>query len=304
MKENKIEKIRYAGWENCYRLKNRLVEVIATADVGPRIIRYAFLNEENEFGEYKSELGRIGDKEWLAYGGHRLWHAPEGMPRSYSPDNNPVKVKIEKSTLKLIQQIEPDTKVQKEMEITIGDVGSEVTVVHRLINKNLWQIELSVWALTVMSKGGFAIIPQEPYVSHQEALLPVRPLVLWAYTDMSDSRWKWSKKYIILHQDEKAQLPQKIGALVKSGWCAYARKNHLFLKLFKYKKDSIYPDFGCTVEIFTDKDMLELETLGPLIKLNPGESLEHIEKWFLFREINVKPNDESIDCTVLQKVKS
>jgi hypothetical protein len=44
-----------------------------------------------------------------------------------------------------------------------------------------------------------------------------------------------------------------------------------------------YPDFGCSVEIFTNAAMLEVETLGPLTTLEPGSAVEHIEQWSLDR---------------------
>lgn len=34
-----------------------------------------------------------------------------------------------------------------------------------------------------------------------------------------------------------------------------------------------YPDLGCTFERFTNADLLELETLGPLTTLAPAESV-------------------------------
>ena len=87
-----IETIPYAGWDNCYRLANGLVELVVTGEVGPRIIRFGFLDQENEFKEFEGEVGLTGGEAWRSYGGHRLWHAPEAMPRSYVPDNSPVEV--------------------------------------------------------------------------------------------------------------------------------------------------------------------------------------------------------------------
>jgi len=42
-----------------------------------------------------------------------------------------------------------------------------------------------------------------------------------------------------------------------------------------------YPDRGCNLEIFTNSEMLELETLSPLKQLKRDETLEHIETWTL-----------------------
>src|SRR5688572_6636888 len=85
-----IETISYQGWENCYRLNNGTLEVIVTADVGPRIIHFGFIGGENVFKQFPDDMGQKGGNEYRFYGGHRIWHAPENRPRTYAPDNDPV----------------------------------------------------------------------------------------------------------------------------------------------------------------------------------------------------------------------
>ena len=86
-----ISKTAYAGWPNCYKMTNGQVELIVTTDIGPRVIRYAFVNGQNIFKEFQEQLGKTGEKAWQARGGHRLWIAPEAVPESYALDNAPVK---------------------------------------------------------------------------------------------------------------------------------------------------------------------------------------------------------------------
>src|SRR5262249_25565750 len=90
MGDTTVEKVEYKGWKNNLRLTNGQVELVATLDVGPRIIRFGFTGGENAFKEYPDQLGKTGEKDWQNRGGHRLWHAPEAMPRTYFPDNGPV----------------------------------------------------------------------------------------------------------------------------------------------------------------------------------------------------------------------
>ena len=47
------EKYYYGGWKNCIRLSNGRIELVATTDVGPRIIRFAEVNGKNLFKEFK-----------------------------------------------------------------------------------------------------------------------------------------------------------------------------------------------------------------------------------------------------------
>lgn len=299
-----MEKINYRGWPNCYRLSNDLVDLIVTTDVGPRIIRFGFVGEDNEFKEYEDMVGKTGGDEWRLYGGHRLWHAPEEQPRTYYPDNSPVAVEEHSDFVRVIQPTETTTGIQKEMDIRLLPDEAHAEVTHRLRNDNLWTVELAVWALTVMAQGGRAIIPLPPRGSHEESLLPTNIMTLWAYTDLADPRWTWGTRYVMLRQDPAAEKPQKIGLMVPDGWVAYARDGHLFIKKFSYVPGGHYPDFGCSVETFTNADMLEAETLTPLVHLEPGATVEHVEHWLLFRDVPMPQDDADVDAHVLPRVEA
>ncbi|MEA3345068.1 MAG: hypothetical protein U9Q78_02280 [Chloroflexota bacterium] len=284
-----IERVSYAGWDNCYRLTDGEVELIATSDIGPRIVWLGFVGGENVFGELEDQLGLVGGDEWLPYGGHRFWHSPEAMPRSYYPDNEPIQVETEgEEELRLIQPPESTTGMQKTMEVTLAE--DHVEVAHTLRNEGLWPVEAAPWALSVMTLGSVAIIPQPQ--GNPEALLPNRTLMLWPYTDMTDPRVHWGHKFILLRQDPTIEQRIKLGLNVDDGWCASLVGETLFLKGFDVFEEAIYPDNGCTVEAYTDNRFLELETLGPLAYLEPGESTTHMEYWYLFGGVRCDLSDE------------
>jgi hypothetical protein len=299
-----LQRTDYRGWPNCYRLSNGLIDLIATTDIGPRIIRLGFVGEENEFKEYEDTAGQVGGDEWRIYGGHRLWHAPETKARTYFPDNSPVTLEQHEDFVRLIQPPEAATGIRKEIDLRLSAVDAHVEVTHRLRNTNLWAVELAPWALSVMAPGGTAIIPLPPRRSHHESLLPANTIALWAYTDMTDRRWHWGKRYILLRQSPQSDTPQKAGVMTPDGWAAYARAGHLFVKRFRYVEGVRYPDFGCSVEAFTNADMLEMETLGPLVDLQPDAAVEHVEHWHLFRDVPTPQNDADVDRDVLAPIKS
>ncbi|MGD2050024.1 MAG: hypothetical protein PVH03_11020 [Chloroflexota bacterium] len=304
MNNMQLKKLNYKGWANCYRMSNGLVELIATTDVGPRLIRFGFAGDDNEFKEFEEMLGQTGGNEWRNYGGHRLWHAPEAMPRTYSPDNSPVNLEKGDGFVRLVQPPEPATGIQKEMDISLVPDTAQAVVTHRLRNFNMWAVKLAPWALTVLASSGVAIVPLPPRGPHPENLRPTSALTLWAYTDMSDPRWTWGRQYLLLHQDPEANTPQKIGLHDSDGWAAYARNGHLFVKTFDYQQDVAYPDFNSTVEVFTDAQILEVETLGPLVELAPGATAEHVERWFLFRDVPAPEDDVGVEEHVLPKIKA
>lgn len=297
------EKIVYRGWQNCYRLSNHQVDLIVTADVGPRIIRFGFVGQPNQFKEFEGEVGKTGGDEWRSYGGHRLWHAPEAMPRSYAPDNYPVEIKIVDAGLHAIQPVEAQTGIQKEMEIFLDEDAAHVMVLHRLRNLGVWSVELAAWCLTVMEPGGTAIMPLPPRGSHPENLLPTSILALWAYTDLTDPRLTWGRQHLLVRQDSHTPEPLKIGASVPDGWVAYARVGQLFVKKFEYQPEAIYPDMGCSFEVFTNHEMLEIETLSPLVYLDPGDELEYYEDWYLLNDVKTPKNDVEVIDSVLPRIK-
>ena len=71
--------------------------------------------------------------------------------------------------------------------------------------------------------------------------------------------------------------------LIAKRWVAYHRGDSLFVKTIEFRDGATYPDGGCNFETFTNKEMLEVEALGPLVELAPGEATEHTEHWQLVR---------------------
>ena len=293
-----VERVACPGQGQCVRLTNGTVDLLLATDVGPRIVRYGFVGGENLLAwgltdAVETELGT-----WRPRGGHRLWLAPEHMPRSYSPDDDPVDVQVSGGTVTLTQAIEPKTSIQKVLTVTLAPTGTAVTVGHLLVNKGLWDVEVSPWALTIMRTGGTVILPQEPYASHDDALLPVRAMTLWAYTDLSDPRWQIGPKFLRLRTDAARAGSQKVGIANKRGWAAYHRERELFVKRYEWNDAARYPDFGVNTEAYTAGAFIELETLGALVSLAPGASASHEERWYLFRDVEQPTADDALEMVL------
>lgn len=293
-----IETVAYKGWPNCVKISNEKVELIVTTDVGPRIISFGFKGAENILYENPAEAGKTGGNEWHSYGGHRLWHAPEELPRTYVPDNFPVQVKKFKDGAKFIAPIESNG-VQKVIEIHLSEAEPTVKINNILINQGQWAIPLAVWALTVMRAGGKVIVPHPPRIGHDDQLTPTHSLVLWGYTKMDDPRWTWGEKYFMLKQDKSLDYCQKIGCQVVDGWAAYQLGSEVFIKKFGYDPALPYPDLNCNFETYTDQNILEVETLGPMLLLDPGSKAEHLEEWSLHKGIKSVTNDADVDRNIL-----
>ena len=283
-----IEKISYKGWPNCYRITNGEVEAVVTGDVGPRIMRYGFAGGQNFFKEFEEGLGKSGEPAWQLRGGHRIWVAPEDPVRTYAPDNDPVHVEVQGDVLEATQPVEELTGFEKRLSIEMDAAGTGVTVRHRIRNVCGKACIAAPWALTMMAPGGAGIHGFPPRGTHPQALAPTNPLVMWAFTNLADTRWRLLEKYLVLLQDPGNPVPQKVGSFHDKTWGAYLLNGELFVKRYEAAgRPSGYPDMGCSFETFTNADFLELETLGPLALMPPGESLMHVERWSLHRDVQV-----------------
>jgi len=294
------ENIPYMGWPNCIRLSNLEVEMIIATDIGLRILHFGFIGEKNIFYLSPDDKGKLGGDTWRIYGGHRLWHAPEAIPRTYSPDNEAISFSFSAQTLHISQPVEAETGIIKEMEISLSADKNEVRILHRLINTNRWPVKLAAWALSVLSAGTVAIVPQEPYGDGDEYLLPARSLTLWSYTQMQDPRWIWGNKYIQAKQNSRFTSEQKIGISNKLGWAACQLDHYTLIKLFEFNLSLLYPDHGSNNEIYINGHFLELETLGPLVELEPQAQTEHVEYWQLLKGHAGNSEDEFDDYLLPQ----
>jgi len=293
-----METVEFNGWQNNVRLSNGEVELIVTKDVGPRVIRLGFVGKKNLFAEIEGQQGTSGEDEWMIRGGHRLWIAPEEEPKSYELDNAPIEIEEIDGGLRTLQEPGPIASVRKTMEISLAADRNEVTVLHGLTNEGEKEIELAVWALSVMAVNGQAIIPLPAKIPHTERLTHNQEWSIWGYTDFSDPRWTLGSRYVFFRQDT-TRGPNKLGIAHREGWVGYQLDDFLFVKRFERVEGAEYPDAGMNFETFSNEEFLEVETLGPLTTLQPGETASHTERWSLYRDVPACETEEHVDKNIL-----
>ena len=296
----KVTKTEYKGWQNCYRVSNGEVELIVTGDVGPRVIRFGFVGGQNLFKEYADQLGKSGEEKFQLRGGSRVWKAPEDPIATWAPDNVAVEIIPTATGLIARAPVEPLSSLQKEIEVSMAPSGSDVTVKHRITNRSLYTLEFSPWTLTMMAQGGVAISGFPPRGKHPVNLEATNPLVMWAYTNLADKRLTFTRKYLLLRQDPGNSEAEKLGTFNPDTWAAYLLNGEVFLKRTQADASKTYPDFGCSFETFTNNEFLEIETLGPMTKVAPSKTVEHVEHWSLYRNVKLSEfTDAAIDQALL-----
>jgi hypothetical protein len=295
-----IQEITYGGWNRNLSIQGDTTELIITLDVGPRIIRYAFHGARNVFVELPKQMGGAGEKEWMIRGGHRFWTAPEA-DHSYDLDNGPVSwKKLGDAAVEITQPESKSFGFQKTLRVELLK-NEIVRVTHHLANTGSKPLDLTPWSLSVMAPGGAALIPQPPLDLHPSEFpegretnsvdfLPNREITLWPFTNLSDGRYAFSEHFLRVAYHPK--LPAtKIGLKLSTGWVAYRNGDFVYAKHFAYDPTLPYPDRGSNFELFTNPDILELESLAPALPLAPGATRDHVEHWVL-RKTTANLNDE------------
>jgi len=283
-------------------LATRAIELVVTTSVGPRVVslRSSSGKKRNLFLEISPDEPRGNGYDFR--GGHRLWHSPEDIVRTYQPDDEPLAVATLPRGIALTQPVEQKTGIVKGMSLEIFGERT-VKVTHTLTNRGLWTIETAPWALTMLRPGGYGVLPFLPKGSHAGGdLLPNYALVPWTYTDLALPAWEMNRDFLGVNVG-KATEAQKLGITNYPGWAAYWNDGVTFVKYAAVDPAANYPDLGCAFETFTNGKMIEFETLGPLAKLAPGETATHVEFWTLLEGL-AKPNTAATFTKVASAVKA
>lgn len=262
-------------------LSNGRLNLEYLEEAGPRIVHLSLAGTDDNLMAEVPDLGMSTPYgRFHLYGGHRLWHSPEAMPRSYVPDDEGCTAESIPDGVLLTGPVEAPTGIRKSIQLQLSPDRAAVTVTHRLENCGLWTVRLAPWALTQLRLGGVAIFPQTRDKLDGPGLLPNRNLVLWPYTRLADPRLSLNDDLVLLHADPDAH-PVKIGYLNRAGWAAYLSGGVLFIKRWTPQPEAEHVDFGCNCESYCNDRFIEVETVGLFAPLAPGETVTHVEEWEL-----------------------
>mgnify|MGYP001141091728 CR=1 FL=1 len=266
------------------RLTSEFLTVDVLENAGPRIVRLSLHASPNLFAELPevavpTELG-----DYHLWGGHRLWHAPEAMPRSYIPDDDGATVTELPGGIGLQGKTEDRTGIRKRIEIRLAADRPAVTLVHTLTNHGVWPVELAPWSISQLRLGGIVIAPLPVENSDPHGLLPNRQFSFWPYTRLRDTRLHWDDDFL-LFKANAALPPFKAGYFNRHGWLAYWIDGVLFRKSFPIHSGKVHPDGNCNAEIYCNDQFVELESLGPLSSISPGEQVQLSEVWELYDDL-------------------
>lgn len=265
--------------KQCVEIKAGELRLAVTTKVGPRIIG-CFIGGDDKFNHFAvlppKPFENVGT-DFTLYGGHRLWHSPEEVPRTYEPDNDPIEVNQTKTGVEFVGNPCKATGIQKRILVEPLENGL-ICVTHTIENIGFWPIELAPWTLSQMAPGGICVMPlgTEP---DGYPYAPDRKINFWPYSDLKDKRFCLGSEYMMVKSDAKIDKAFKIGYNNFCGWAAYVNNGAALVKYFEYDFDGEYSDDGCSMECYACKDFTEMELLGAKETLEPGETVQFVEYW-------------------------
>jgi hypothetical protein len=273
----------FNGWPTNI-LENKFVRIEFMA-AAPRIVRFNPIGKPNMFADLGNEFVNTPYGDFYFRGGHRLWHSPESMPRTYIPDNDGAIVSEIPGGVRIDQPAETWTHIAKSIEIRLNPDRAQVILRHELTNDGPWDVELAPWALSMFRLGGVGIFPQPVGNTDPAGLLANRQVSIWPYTKVDDPRLVWRDDCILIHANPSLP-PVKIGYFNPHGWQGYWLDGVLFVKRFDSLPGAAFPDGGCNTETYCNHKFIELETLGVLGKLAPGATVTHNETWEIYDSLH------------------
>jgi hypothetical protein len=282
---------------DCVSLENASIRLLITQSVGPRVISMRLNGGDNLLAELLDFVAERPDGgRFHFYGGHRLWHAPENMPRTYNLDDDPVDVVQSPNGFLVTQPVEVQTGIEKSMHISLVDEKPQVVIHHTLTNRGLWPVECAPWAITQLKTGGVAILPQS---QQKTEVLPNRAMALWPYAEITNPQVSWGNQHILVRAEMQGSA-FKIGFPNQRGWLAYWNAGTLFVKRAVFDPKAAYYDFNSSSECYCNDRFIELETLAPISTLEPGASITHIETWVLYSNVDFPKDEDTAQAIVEQ----
>jgi hypothetical protein len=268
-----LEAVSFEG-HRCVRLEDGAVTVTVTTSVGPRVLGFD-RGEGNVMAVLPGiGLDRPGGGRSTFYGGHRLWAGPEEPEVTYEPDDRPCEVTEVEGGIRVGAPADGAGFVKA---ISVRPVDGGWAVEHELRNEAGRAVTVAAWAITQLRPGGMATLPVPPRGPGPQA---DRAIVLWPYADLADPRIAFQREVVQVRSSPSGPA-LKVGVAPGDGPLSYRIGGEVFEKRVEVDPSAVYADRGAALQVYLCDEFCELETLGPLVTLEPGATVRHTERWTL-----------------------
>lgn len=274
----------YFGWERSWTISNGRVEAVVVPAIG-RVMQFRFVGKTSPLWEDTALRGKNPDpasSEWGNFGGDKTWPSPQAewgkiTPRGWPPpvafDSMPLETSVRRDGVVLRSPVDPHYGIRTERVVHLEPDAPVMTIVTSYEKVSGDPIEVGIWIITQLEDpvAAFAVLPpksihSEGYNRQSGDILPANLAVDGRLVSMTRDPERASK----IGTDASRLL-----------WVGSAQ---MLLIESPRIPGARYPDQESSAEIYTNpnpKAYVELEMLGPLHAMKPGDRISQTNTYTL-----------------------
>jgi hypothetical protein len=248
-------------------LSNKSAELGVCPEHG-RIVIFKLRQGHNVLWRNSGKLEAAILKGWKNYGGDKVWLIPQNMRPSAFANRLPDPY-IDGKPWRVIEQSKNSVTIQSRLskalgciiarKITLDPVKPITTIDNRVIQKKKTPFTVHIWQVSQVVKPEYAVIGLD------NRIFPGRKPYFRHRGQKSGSKITGTADYI------KIVLPEKEWDKINAWgqWLAAAYPECIFIQAIKLENNQPYPE-NSSVQVYGNADYVEMETLSPLVHLQPG----------------------------------
>lgn len=274
----------YFGWNRSITISNGKVEAVAVPAVG-RVMQFRFVGQSSPFWEDPALRGKDPDpksSDWGNFGGDKTWPSPQsdwsqhtqrGWPPPPAFDSMPVEASIRRDTVVLTSPVDPYYGIRTERVIALAHDAPVMTITTTYEKVDGAPVKAGIWVITQLDEPVGVFCP-----------VPTRSKFETGYDPQSGNELpanlKVDRALLSLTRDPRKST--KIGT--DSSRLLWVGSTQMLLIDSPRIANAEYPDNGSSAEVYTNPDprtYVELEMLGPVKLLKPGDTLQQVNTYSL-----------------------
>ncbi len=282
-----VSVVSFHGYDDCLRLSNGDAVVTLCPAAGGRVLEYSvdvtnvlYLDPDDAGWTLQQfEKGQTDRRGQLSAG--RFDIGPEMVVQRGSVlwNGRWTAEIVADRTVKMTSQYDPKSGARLTRIFELDETGAHLRCTQTIANESDRPVSLCHWSRTFAVGGGIVLVPRSGpvrfpngYVRYENGLIRSRPTEPNVHVD---------EDTVVI--SATPEFP-KLGFDSHAGWLAYlAPTDQLFVKRFPTFPERSYNELaGLTVSVwYPEKDLVELEPIGPAENLAPGERADFTEDWYL-----------------------
>ncbi len=275
-------RVDFAGYPDCILLENTDTRVVLDPNCGGRVLEYSWkgVNSIMLDPDQDGWIPGPGKKRIDPCGG-RLDIGPEmTIPKHPTLWLGAWTGSIVgQRKARLTSQHDEATGVQLVRDFELSAESSHLRVTQTIRNVSEETKAYCHWSRTLARPGGICVVPLKGPGRFPNGYIMYGPGPVMNYRP-EDAHIRIQEDLLVVNG-----LPKhpKLGIDTHAGWLAYLmREDLLFVKRFPTYPNRTYGEMAAiTVSIYYHPKMCELEPIGPMERLETGQSASYTEDWWL-----------------------